>query len=49
MAAGAAVDEAAQEEGHAHDEEQVREDGTEHRRLDDFNLAVAEGDDADLQ
>lgn len=42
------VPEPAEEEAHAEDEEQVREDGAEHRGLDDLDLAVVKRNDADL-
>lgn len=42
------VPDPAEEEAHAENEKQVREDGAEHRGLHDLDLAVVEGDDADL-
>lgn len=42
------MNETAKEEAHAHDEEQVGQNGTKHRGLDNFNLAIFESDNADL-
>ena len=47
-AVDAAVGEAAKEEAHAHDEQEVGEDGAEHGGLDDFDLVILESDDANL-
>lgn len=47
-AVDAAVGEPAKEEAHAHDEQEVGEDGAEHGGLDDFDLVIPESDDANL-
>lgn len=42
------MDQAAEEEAHSHDEQEVGQDGAEHGRLDDLDLAIPEGNNADL-
>lgn len=42
------MNEATKEEAHAHDQEQVGQDGSKHRGLNDLNLIFLEGNDTDL-
>jgi len=45
----AQVPDSSKEKAHAQNEKQVREDGPEHGGLDNLNLAIAKGDNADNQ
>lgn len=40
--------ETAEKEAHAHDQQQVGQNGTQHRRLHDLDLAILERDDTNL-
>lgn len=43
------VDNSAKEEAHAHDEEKIGQDRSNHGRLDNFILSLPECDDANLR